>query len=140
MLPRTRRLWYLSLLFTAAIGITTIVLVTLQDYMIFFVTPSDVKEGKVKPLQFVRLGGMVAKESVKKEGINVSFMATDFAHTLPVAFKGITPDLFKEEQGFVAEGRLRPDGVFEATTILAKHDENYMPREVKEKLRPKKES
>jgi cytochrome c-type biogenesis protein CcmE len=92
-------------------------------------------EGKAKPGQRFRIGGLVAEGSLKRDGERVEFLVTDAAREMKVRFTGILPDLFREGQGVVAEGRLEPDNSFSATTVLAKHDENYMPREVADALK-----
>jgi cytochrome c-type biogenesis protein CcmE len=113
-----------------------LVLSALRDEIVFFYTPSDVlAEGKAKPGQRFRIGGLVAEGSLKRDGERVEFLVTDAAREVKVRFTGILPDLFREGQGVVAEGRLEPDNSFSATTVLAKHDENYMPREVADALK-----
>lgn len=108
-----------------------LVLVALEDTMVFFYGPSDVAAKAIEPGQRFRLGGLVAAGSVMRgEGKTVRFIVTDTKTTLPVAYTGILPDLFREGQGVVAEGSLDASGTFEADSVLAKHDENYMPPEV----------
>jgi cytochrome c-type biogenesis protein CcmE len=115
-----------------------LVLFALEDSIVFFHTPSDVAEGRMAPERRFRLGGLVAKGSLKRgAGTKVSFDVTDTLKTVPVSYDGILPDLFREGQGVVAEGRIGPGGVFEADSVLAKHDENYMPPEVAKALREK---
>lgn len=102
-----------------------------------FFTPTEIAEGKVRPDQNIRIGGMVKMGSLKKEGLEgtrIEFIATDTNEDVPVVYTGVLPDLFREGQGVVAEGKLNADGVFQASTILAKHDENYMSAEVKAAL------
>ena len=113
-----------------------LVLFALEDSIVFFYSPSDVAEKNIKPGQRIRLGGLVAEGSVKR-GVNttVKFSVTDTAKTIPVTYTGVLPDLFREGQGVVTEGRLGGDGIFVADNVLAKHDENYMPPEVAEALR-----
>jgi cytochrome c-type biogenesis protein CcmE len=113
-----------------------LVLFALQDSIVFFHSPSDIVEKGIKPGQRFRLGGLVEKGSVTRgEGLNVSFKVTDGATTRKVLFNKILPDLFREEQGVIAEGTLNASGIFEADSVLAKHDENYMPPEVAEALK-----
>ena len=108
-----------------------LVLVALEDNIVFFYSPSDVAEQKVAPGQRFRLGGLVEDGSVKRgEGTVVEFSVTDNAEVVRVKFDGVLPDLFREGQGVVTEGKIAPDGTFRADTVLAKHDENYMPPEV----------
>ena len=119
----------------AAVGL---VLYALEDTIVFFYTPSEVAEKNIKPGQRFRLGGLVAADSVERgQGTVVSFTVTDTDKTLAVKFDGILPDLFREGQGVVAEGVLDASGAFKADTVLAKHDETYMPREVADALKKK---
>ena len=115
-----------------------LILYALRDTIVFFYTPSEVAEKHVRPGTRMRLGGLVEKGSFRKgeDGV-VHFAITDTDKALKVTFKGVLPDLFKEGQGVVAEGTLLPDGSFRADTVLAKHDEKYMPREVAEALKKK---
>jgi cytochrome c-type biogenesis protein CcmE len=114
---------------------TVLVLFALRDTIVFFHTPSDVVEKKIEPGQRFRLGGLVAEGSVKRGGgTKVEFKVTDTLQAVPVAYTGVLPDLFREGQGVVTEGRLTPEGVFVADSVLAKHDENYMPPEVAKSL------
>lgn len=113
-----------------------LVLFALRDSIVFFYTPTEVAQKHVNTGQRFRLGGLVEDGSVKRgEGTSVSFAITDKRSTLPVTFTGVLPDLFREGQGVVAEGTLGSDGVFRADSVLAKHDEKYMPPEVAKKLK-----
>lgn len=113
-----------------------LVLVALRDSIVFFYSPSEVVEKQLGQGQRFRLGGLVEDGSLKRgEGTSVSFVITDKRSTLPVTFTGVLPDLFREGQGVVAEGKLESDGVFHADSVLAKHDEKYMPPEVAKKLK-----
>ncbi|PLW76943.1 cytochrome c maturation protein CcmE [Cohaesibacter celericrescens] len=117
----------------AAVGL---ILFALQDQIVFFNSPSDVVEKGVKPGQRIRLGGLVKEETVVRgEGTEVSFVVTDGGADVKVAYTGILPDLFREGQGVVTEGTLSSDGTFAADTVLAKHDETYMPKEVADALK-----
>jgi cytochrome c-type biogenesis protein CcmE len=117
-------------------GATALVLTALGSTVAFFVSPSDIVKGEVATGKRFRIGGLVAEGSVRRgSGPEVSFELTDTAHEIEVVYAGILPDLFREGQGIVAEGVLRPDGVFMASEVLAKHDEKYMPREVVEALK-----
>ena len=122
-----------------ALGLAAgLVLYALSDTITFFYTPSDVVEKGVQPGTRFRLGGLVEDGSiVRGQGKTVSFKVTDTAGTLPVTYVGILPDLFREGQGVIAEGMLDAGGSFKADTVLAKHDENYMPREVADALKEK---
>jgi cytochrome c-type biogenesis protein CcmE len=108
-----------------------LVLNAFQSNLVFFFTPSQVVAKEAPLERAFRVGGMVESGSLKRQrdGLTVSFNVTDTAKTIPVVYKGILPDLFKEGKGVVAQGKLGPDGVFHATDVLAKHDENYMPPE-----------
>jgi len=120
---------------TLAVGL---VLFALRDSIVFFHTPSDLAEKPIATGQRFRLGGLVAAGSVKRgEGTRVQFVVTDTLKTIPVAYEGVLPDLFKEGQGVIAEGKLADDGTFQADSVLAKHDENYMPPEVAKALEAK---
>jgi cytochrome c-type biogenesis protein CcmE len=115
---------------------TALVLVALRDSIVFFNSPTDVVEKHVAPGTKIRLGGLVSSGSVKRDGeLRVRFEVTDGNRSIQVAYRGILPDLFREGQGVVAEGALDADGVFNADTVLAKHDENYMPKEVADALK-----
>ena len=106
----------------------------LRDEAAYFRTPAEVQEGKADVGEAMRLGGMVAAGSIKRQsdGITIRFVATDGKASLPVEYTGIVPDLFAENSGMVADGRMRADGVFVADRILAKHDERYMPPQMGE--------
>jgi cytochrome c-type biogenesis protein CcmE len=108
---------------------TTLLLNAFNDNLVFFFSPSDVAAAKAPKDRTFRIGGVVEQGSVKRDGIMVSFRVTDTAHTVNVSYQGILPDLFREGQGVVANGKLGTDGVFRASEVLAKHDENYMPPE-----------
>jgi cytochrome c-type biogenesis protein CcmE len=113
-----------------------LVLVALRDSIVFFYSPSEVTEKHLTTGQRFRLGGLVEDGSLKRgEGTAVRFVITDKRATLPVTYIGVLPDLFREGQGVVAEGMLETDGVFHADSVLAKHDETYMPPEVAKKLK-----
>jgi cytochrome c-type biogenesis protein CcmE len=114
----------------AALGIASVfVLQALDSNIAFFVTPSEVAAGKAPQGKAFRVGGMVREGSLRRDNLTVHFVITDTAKDVPVAYTGILPDLFKEGKGAVAQGKLGPDGVFTASEVLAKHDENYMPPE-----------
>ncbi len=119
----------------AVVVAATLVLGALRDDIVFFRSPSEIAGGAVADGTQIRLGGMVEEGSLTRsaDGLQVAFRVTDGAQSLPVAYHGILPDLFREGQGVVAEGRMLA-GTFEAETVLAKHDETYMPREVQAAL------
>ena len=130
MTPKRRRLWLLlGSLGTLGVAVA-LVLTALNDNLVFFYSPTQVAEKNVGPERRFRLGGLVEQGSVQKDGQFVRFTVTDTNKTLKVVYRGIRPDLFREGQGVIAEGSIGPDGVFTAREILAKHDENYMPKEV----------
>ena len=112
-----------------------LVLSALKDSIVFFNSPSDVVEKHVAPGSRIRLGGLVKPGTVVRENTNVRFDVTDGKEAVAVAYTGILPDLFREGQGVVAEGALDHGGVFRADTVLAKHDETYMPKEVADALK-----
>jgi cytochrome c-type biogenesis protein CcmE len=116
-----------------ALLVVAVVLFTksFQSNLVFFFTPTQVSNGEAPKTGNFRIGGMVEEGSLKRlpDGLRVQFKVTDTARTMPVEFKGILPDLFKEGKGVVAEGSLNKDGLFKADQVLAKHDENYMPPE-----------
>ncbi len=114
-----------------------LVLVAFEDSLVFFYSPTDLTEKDIPEDRRFRIGGLVEEGSVKRlaDGLTVSFRVTDLSKTVPVIYKGVLPDLFREGQGVVAEGYLDASGVFTAEAVLAKHDENYMPPEVADALR-----
>ena len=115
-----------------AIGVAVgLVLNAFQSNLVFFYSPTDVQQHKAPKDRTFRLGGLVEAGSVKRQpdGVTVRFAVTDTAQNVTVRYTGLLPDLFKEGKGVVAQGSLGPDGVFTATEVLAKHDENYMPPE-----------
>jgi cytochrome c-type biogenesis protein CcmE len=134
---KQQRLGLLALGMAALAGATALVLVAFNDNLVFFYSPSDLKAQAVAADRRVRIGGLVEAHSVAAGagGHGVSFRITDGSADVAVVYQGPLPDLFREGQGAVAEGKLRPDGVFVASTVLAKHDENYMPREVVDALK-----
>ena len=137
MTRKQQRLSLLALGMAALGGATALVLVAFNDNLVFFYSPSELKTKTEAADRRVRIGGLVERDSVVHGagGRQVTFRVTDGATDLGVVYEGILPDLFREGQGVVAEGKLRPDGVFAATTVLAKHDERYMPREVVDALK-----
>ena len=103
----------------------------LDSNIALYVTPTEVAAGKAPQGKAFRIGGLVKEGSIKRQDMTVSFIITDTAKEIPVAYTGILPDLFRDGKGAVVQGRLGSDGVFAATEVLAKHDENYMPPEAK---------
>ncbi len=114
----------------------TLVLSAFQKNLVFFYTPSQVFAKEAPVGKSFRIGGLVENGSLKREadGVTVQFVVTDTAKSIPVYYRGILPDLFKEGKGVVTEGKLAPDGTFQASEVLAKHDENYMPPAAQEAI------
>jgi cytochrome c-type biogenesis protein CcmE len=129
-----QRLVLLALALLVLIGAALLAAWALRSQASYFYVPSDLAANPPAPGQAVRLGGMVEQGSLKTrpDGVTIDFVVGDGKARVPVTFSGIVPDLFVEGSGVVAEGALRPDGTFAATDLLAKHDENYMPRELKD--------
>ena len=127
--PKHQRLVLAILAIVALVGAVLLAMWGLQDRAAYFVTPSDIAAGKAAPGQAIRIGGMVEKGSLKRDsdGLTVRFVVSDTKAETRVVYRGITPDLFREGSGVVAEGRLDPDGIFVADNIFAKHDERYTP-------------
>jgi cytochrome c-type biogenesis protein CcmE len=135
----TRKQRRLSLI-GAALGVlalaVALVLFALKDSIVFFNSPTDVVEKHVKPGMRIRIGGLVKEGSVQRgDSLAVRFEVTDGRSTIPVAYQGLLPDLFREGQGIVAEGALDLRGTLRADSVLAKHDETYMPKEVADALK-----
>jgi cytochrome c-type biogenesis protein CcmE len=137
MTPKRKRLWLLI----GSIGVlgcaAALVLTALNDNIVFFYSPTQALEKHPSPERHFRLGGLVEQGSVKKsaDGQEISFRITDTRQAIDVVYRGLVPDLFREGQGVIAEGALRPDGLFAAREVLAKHDEKYMPPEVAQALK-----
>jgi cytochrome c-type biogenesis protein CcmE len=135
MTRRRRRLILIGL----ALGIlgvaAALVLSALRDTIVFFHSPTEIAEKSIQPGTRIRIGGLVKEGSVRRDGLEARFEVTDGARSLPVVFSGVLPDLFREGQGVVAEGALESSQLFRADNVLAKHDENYMPREVVDALK-----
>jgi cytochrome c-type biogenesis protein CcmE len=137
-MTRKQRRMSFVLLGVATLGAAAaLVLTALEDSIVFFYSPTDLVTREVPKDQRLRIGGLVEAGSVKRgaDGVTVTFAVTDTANTVPVSFRGVLPDLFREGQGVVAEGRMVAGGLFRADEVLAKHDENYMPPEVAESLK-----
>jgi len=129
MKPRHKRLALIVGGIAALAVATALVLNAFQSNLVFFFSPSQVAAGEAPQDRAFRIGGLVREGSVKRnaEGLTVNFVVTDTAKDITVAYSGSLPDLFREGKGVVAQGKLGADGVFRATEVLAKHDENYMP-------------
>jgi cytochrome c-type biogenesis protein CcmE len=137
MTRKQQRLGVLALGMAALAGATALVLVAFNDNLVFFYSPSELKAKAVAENRRMRIGGLVEAQSLSRaaDGRSVFFRITDVANDVAVVYQGLLPDLFREGQGAVAEGKLSADGVFVASSVLAKHDENYMPREVVDALK-----
>jgi cytochrome c-type biogenesis protein CcmE len=137
--PKHQRLVLIMLAAAALLGAVLLAMWGLQDRAAYFVTPSDLAAGKTVPDKAMRLGGMVVRGSLRRDadGLTIRFMVSDTKATVPVVFRGITPDLFIEGNGVIAEGRLEPSGLFVADNILAKHDERYMPPQMANSAPPR---
>lgn len=134
MKPKHQRLSLALVALVALIGAALLAASALREEASYFYTPATLAKAKIEPGQAIRLGGMVQSGSIKRavDGVTVSFVVQDRDATQNVTYRGITPDLFVEGSGVVADGRLAKDGVFIADSLLAKHDENYVPRELKD--------
>lgn len=139
-MTRKQRRGVLIAISLAVLGVSAaLVLTAMRDSIVFFYSPTEVAEKGIRPGERFRLGGLVEPGSVKRgEGTEVSFTVTDTNRTLAVKYNGVLPDLFREGQGVVTEGKLGENGTFIADSVLAKHDENYMPPEVAEALEKQK--
>jgi cytochrome c-type biogenesis protein CcmE len=135
--PRTKRIAIVAGGLAALAVVAGLVLSAFQQNLVFFFTPSQVAANEAPQGKTFRIGGMVETGSVKRQpdGVTVRFIVTDTAKSVPVVYHGALPDLFREGKGVVAQGRVGPDGVFQASEVLAKHDENYMPPEAAEALK-----
>jgi cytochrome c-type biogenesis protein CcmE len=135
MTRRRRRLLLIGL----ALGVlglaAALALSALRDTIVFFHSPSEIAEKNIQAGTRLRVGGLVKEGSVHRDGLEARFEITDGTQSLPVVYRGLLPDLFREGQGVVAEGALETGGLFRADTVLAKHDERYMPREVVDALK-----
>jgi len=135
MTRKRRRLVILVCALAGLAGATALVLSAFNDNLVFFYGPTELVAKDIGPGRLVRIGGLVEPNSVVHDGRTVHFRVTDNRTELPVTYDGILPDLFREGQGVVAEGRLDGKGGFMATNVLAKHDEKYMPPEVADALK-----
>jgi cytochrome c-type biogenesis protein CcmE len=141
--PKNQRLVLLLLAVVAVLGAVLLAMSAMRSQASFFYAPADVARKGLPLDRAVRIGGMVRQGSIRRhpDGVTIDFVVgDDTPATIPVLFTGITPDLFQENSGVVAEGRFRPDGTFVASEILAKHDENYMPPQLGERGLHKTES
>ncbi len=135
MKPKRKRLYIVLIALLCFGGATALVLAALDDSLAFFYAPAEIAANPPGPEQAVRLGGLVEVGSVERSGETVRFQITDNVDSIPVTYTGVLPDLFREGQGVVVEGKLGQGGLFTAHTVLAKHDENYMPKEVADAIK-----
>ena len=140
MIKRKKRIYLISLFFITIAASIYLILWALRDNIVFFYSPSEIQQKirlkEIDEMSKLRLGGMVKESSIEQfnDG-SINFIITDFNKEMIVFYKGIIPDLFNEEQGVIAEGSVNKEGMFIANSILAKHDENYMPPEVQNALK-----
>ena len=140
MIKRKKRIYLISLFFLTIASSIYLILWALRDNIVFFYSPSEIQQKirlkEIDEMSKLRLGGMVKESSIEQfnDG-SINFIITDFDREMVVFYKGIIPDLFKEQQGVIAEGSINNEGMFIANSILAKHDENYMPPEVQDTLK-----
>ncbi len=142
MKPRTKRIAIVAGGLAALAVAAGLILTAFQQNLVFFFTPSQVAAKEAPQGKTFRIGGMVEKGSISRQadGLTVRFMVTDTAKSIPVVYHGALPDLFREGKGVVAQGRVGADGVFVASEVLAKHDENYMPPEAAEAVKRAQET
>lgn len=135
MTRKRRRMMVVGLGLLSLGAAAALALTAFEDNLLFFYSPSDLQAQELPAGRMVRIGGIVEEGSLRRGGDGtVDFRVTDFVETLPVTYRGLLPDLFREGQGVVAQGSLEPDGSFRAVEVLARHDENYMPAEVADAL------
>ncbi len=138
MTPRRKRMLTVAAILVGVGIATTFALQAFQKNLLYYYSPSQIKSGEAPASRSFRVGGLVEDGSLKREpgSLQVHFVLTDFAEETVVSYTGVLPDLFREGQGVIARGKLGADGTFVAEEVLAKHDENYMPPEVKDSLKP----
>ena len=134
MTARQRRLMWVAVGVMVLAAAAGFVLNAFQSNLVFFFTPTQVAQGEAPQGRVFRIGGLVKAGSLQRQDMQVQFVVTDTARDIAVTYSGLLPDLFKEGKGVVAQGRLGADGLFTATEVLAKHDENYMPPEAQHAL------
>ncbi len=138
MTPRRKRMITVAVILVGVGIATTFAMKAFQKNLLYYYSPSQIKAGEAPDNRSFRVGGLVENGSLKREpgSLEVHFTLTDYAQQMVVSYTGVLPDLFREGQGVIARGKLEPDGSFKAEEVLAKHDENYMPPEVKQSLKP----
>ena len=142
MKPRHKRIAMVVGGLTALAAAAALILTAFQQNLVFFFTPSQVAANEAPQGRTFRIGGLVETGSVKRQpdGVTVRFVVTDTAKSIPVFYRGVLPDLFREGKGVVAQGRIGTDGMFQASEVLAKHDENYMPPEAADAVKRARET
>lgn len=138
MTPRQKRMATVAAILMGVGIATAFALQAFEKNMLYYYSPTQILAGEAPDTRSIRVGGLVENGSVKREpgSLEVRFTLTDFANTVGVSYTGVLPDLFREGQGIIARGKLTGEGMFVAEEVLAKHDENYMPPEVKDSLKP----
>jgi cytochrome c-type biogenesis protein CcmE len=140
--PRHKRIAMVTGGLAALAAAAALILTAFQQNLVFFFTPSQVAANEAPQGRTFRIGGLVETGSVKRQpdGVTVRFVVTDTAKSIPVFYRGVLPDLFREGKGVVAQGRIGADGMFQASEVLAKHDENYMPPEAADAVKRARET
>jgi len=138
MTPRQKRMATVAAILVGVGIATAFALQAFEKNMLYYYSPTQILAGEAPDTRSIRVGGLVENGSVQREpgSLEVRFTLTDFANTVGVSYTGVLPDLFREGQGIIARGKLTDQGLFVAEEVLAKHDENYMPPEVKDSLKP----
>ena len=138
MTPRQKRMATVAAILVGVGIATAFALQAFNKNLLYYYSPTQIHAGEAPDARSIRVGGLVENGSVQREpgSLEVRFTLTDFSNTVGVSYTGVLPDLFREGQGVIARGKMRDDGVFVAEEVLAKHDENYMPPEVKDSLKP----
>jgi len=138
MTPRQKRMATVAAILVGVGIATAFALQAFNKNLLYYYSPTQIHAGEAPDSRSIRVGGLVENGSVQREvgSLEVRFTLTDFSNTVGVSYTGVLPDLFREGQGVIARGKMRDDGVFVAEEVLAKHDENYMPPEVKDSLKP----
>ena len=138
MTPRQKRMATVAVILVGVGIATAFALQAFNKNLLYYYSPTQIHAGEAPDARSIRVGGLVENGSVQREpgSLEVRFTLTDFSQTVGVSYTGVLPDLFREGQGVIARGKMRDDGVFVAEEVLAKHDENYMPPEVKDSLKP----
>ena len=136
MTPRRKRIFIVSFILIGISIAATLILTAFEENLMYFYSPTEIANGKAPKVRAFRIGGLVLTDSVKRNpnNLKVNFVLTDTVNEIKVVYDGILPDLFREGQGIVANGKMKSDNIFVADQVLAKHDENYMPPEVAKAL------